>query len=592
MVMPKPLRSNFACGYHLVLPISMLHILPSELIELILEQCNFIDIVHISETCKKLLKLVSKSNKLQLHVELVASGFELCESASQSGQGPGELLEKLKSIRDKWLYLDIPRPYNLEIPEPFESMTDYVPRLGYIPPEFEQDDSSSFSTFYGFDLATHKARVLEPGFRFSKSSADVSQDLLVLISYEKYDTDGSSHPLALYSSWAIELPRVAFLREGHIQIEFLDNLLAIGFYAGEGLNEILIWDWRSGVMLNRISIKGTCSFGFLTPDCLSVFNCTNEQGEDHSIGLFVYNIHEPLTGAPVNPTNTCIASDYTALSPSVELCFPSRRVPLMYITQHFTHSRRNPSTSSSSIFRISQAASMLHLTLCFRGSNDTRNPPPKDVYEIFISKSKLLKYTAALAPSTDHLRRIGWVEWMEDCTRWFHSEPLIDSQASRWMMEGTRAIGTNYLKRENDGRGEYDYMTLLDFHPPTVRRLSNSRDSHRSMSLWEGVEVRHVDIDSARMDLDSVFEILEGRDHGSNVFVDVVDKDAPTFTLGFEEGTVVSRLPYRMVTRRMTGENWFRWALDENRILEVPLFTIIVNLVGLLYAAEAPNGQD
>ncbi|KAF8603934.1 hypothetical protein BDV93DRAFT_115679 [Ceratobasidium sp. AG-I] len=159
----------------------MLHALPLEMIELTLERCHFIDILHTSETCRKLLDLVSNSAKLQLHIELEASGFELCEGASRDGHRPAELLERLKSVRNKWLYLDIPDPGYLEFPEPLRDMSEYVPRLGYIP--FRSIGNQPPSTiFHGFDLATNQMRTLEPGVAFVKASVYASKDLLVLIS--------------------------------------------------------------------------------------------------------------------------------------------------------------------------------------------------------------------------------------------------------------------------------------------------------------------------------------------------------------------------------------------------------------------------
>lgn len=80
-----------------------------------------------------------------------------------------------------WLDLDIRKSACLEVPKPMESIEECAPRLGYIPPnpDWRRD---SLTTFHAFDFATHQIRTVEPGFLFTKSSADVSQDLLVLIS--------------------------------------------------------------------------------------------------------------------------------------------------------------------------------------------------------------------------------------------------------------------------------------------------------------------------------------------------------------------------------------------------------------------------
>lgn len=54
----------------------------------------------VKQTCRRLLDLVSKSTKLQLHIELEANGFEIRDSAAQDGQRAIMLLEKLKVVRD------------------------------------------------------------------------------------------------------------------------------------------------------------------------------------------------------------------------------------------------------------------------------------------------------------------------------------------------------------------------------------------------------------------------------------------------------------------------------------------------------------
>ncbi|KAF8601739.1 hypothetical protein BDV93DRAFT_509793 [Ceratobasidium sp. AG-I] len=559
----------------------MLHILPPEVIELILEQCRYIEILRASETCKKLFDVVSNSAKIQLHIELESSGFQLCKSALRSEQGPAELLEKLRSVRDKWLYLGISDPNRLEFPQPLESMIEYIPRLGYISASLGLGASPS-AIFRAFDLATHQARTIEPGVEFFKSSVDVSQNLLVLISsapdtstyhltvHLRMYTDGTSHPSALLSSWAVQLPFTSY-NEYALQIEFLDNLLAISFLDYDDQNEILVWDWKSGAFLNRISIEGSCSFGFLTSNCLSVFNCTYQLETDHSIGLFVYgNIQGRLSSTSASPTDVYVVADYTPLLPDVEFCFPSRVAPLSAIVQHSTRSQRDPSTSDSMDFRTNQDSPILHLTLSFYRDNEIDDTSPQDTYDIFASKPKLLEYIADSAPSTGNWTRIDWIEWVGDCTRWFRSESALELESSRWVMEGVRAIGTSYLKQENDGRHVFDYITLLDFHSPTVQRFSNSCNKHRSMSPWKGVGVRHVDLDNTQTDLASLFEILEDREHGYDVFVDIIDEHTPAFTQGFEGGTIVSRLPYRIVTRRMPRDRWSRWTIDQNRIVEVP----------------------
>ncbi|KAF8603931.1 hypothetical protein BDV93DRAFT_522733 [Ceratobasidium sp. AG-I] len=451
-------------------PTSILQLLPLEVVELIIGRCSLVDILHVSETCRKLFHLVSKSTELQLQIELEAT----------------------------------------------------------------------------IHLRTY--------------------------------TDGSVHPLAQLPAWTIQLPFAQCLYLGHnTQVEFLGDLLVIRFTLPKtAQNDILIWNWRTGALLNRINIEGTCSFGFPTPDCLSVFNCLNPWEVNNSIGLFIYSdIRRPLVSVPTGATDVCVVANHTALSPSVVLRFPPRMVPLEYIIQHATLSQRSPLAASTSPFKIGLDPSVLHLTMAFTPeANDQENNGGivliliPAVCEIFVSIAKLLKYTVAPAPPTDYVEDIPWGKWGEYSTRWFYSatEPL--SEESRWVVEGTRAIATNYLGRDNEVDA-YDYVTLLDFHPPTVRRFPHAHDGH--LSMWKSGADRHVDLASPQKDLIDIWETLEDHSHEGDVFVNVVDENNPSFTSGFGESGVISRLPYRMVTRRMPKGRRSRWTLDKNRIVQVPV---------------------
>lgn len=172
-------------------------------------------------------------------------------------------------------------------------------------------------------------------------------------------TDGSSRPLASPSSWTVYFPPAFYIQKSQIQVGFLDDLLTVGFPTYNELNKILIWDWKSGTLLNRICIEGTCGFRFLTSACLLDFNCTDLGETDYSIGLFIYNdVQEKPVDAPDTTNDVYIAADYAVLSPAVELEISSRTACMRSIIPHSTRSQRNLATSGSSAFRISQDPSI------------------------------------------------------------------------------------------------------------------------------------------------------------------------------------------------------------------------------------------
>ncbi|KAF8603932.1 hypothetical protein BDV93DRAFT_544276 [Ceratobasidium sp. AG-I] len=556
----------------------MLQILPPEVIVIILEKCHYGDILHASETCRKLFDSVSNSVKLQLCIELEAGDFELSNNIKRSGRSPNELLAKLRGIRDKWIHLNVSNPHYLEFPRSINTLANYAPRLGYIPSRINSRVAPV--DFRGFDLATHQARIIAIEEPFVQSSVDVSQDLLVLITIRyssrairafnihlRTYTDGGLHPLAQLSTWTVHLPFNPDFLQDAINIEVFNDLLAVRFSPiDRSLSDILIWNWRSGVLLNRVTIKRARDFGFLSSNCLSVLRPTSTPERGRSIGLFIFNnIRERSTSAPTSTNGVYFAARYAALPPSVELCFPSHMTLLSDITQHPTLSQRKRHSSGSLGFRPNLDPSILHLTMIFRvDGGESWNSPSDAIYDIFISKAKLLKYVVPPASPVGHLRRVLWEEWGENTTRWFNSTCFAGAERERWMMEGTRAIATIYPKQAN---GMFEYVTLLDFHPFTVRRSSNT--SNECFSMCNDDTNRHDDLESSTKDLADVLEVLGSSEN--EVFVDVVGEDVPTIMKDFTGGAIVSKLPYRVVARRMQRERWSKWILDEHRIVEVPL---------------------
>lgn len=504
--------------------------------------------------------------------------------------------------------MNISEPYKLELSPAIERTAEYDPRLGYI--RFQNSETQ----FHGFDFATHRMRTIELGTQFSSSKADISQDLVVMISTDlpacvglllfvhlqyfikrlclfstqdvtvhlRTYSDFSPHPSTQFSSWTIRLPPGHPLACYDEQIKILGDLLAIRFdHVTSPQTTIMIWNWKSCIPLNRIIIYGTCSCGFISHDCFTVFNSWAQGGGITSVTLFVYNnIQQPQASTP---TDVFIAADCAILSPSVELCFPSRRADLLLsIVQHSTWSHRKSCAEGSSDFRPNLNPSVLHFTLAFYMVPFTgERTLPYKLFKIFASREKLLKYAALPALSTRRPMSIPWQEWGEHSTRWFSyvQTPSLEVLLNRWAMEGTRAIAVNYLTHAEDEHNyPYDYLTLLDFHPPTTRRVPNTQNAYSS--IWKNDVPRHVDRDSSQEDLARVIVTLEADSEQGDVFVDVINEDAPSVTMGFEGGAVVSRLPYRMVTRRIERKRHTRWDLDETRILNVPVSCRSFSLLG------------
>ncbi|KAG9090247.1 hypothetical protein FS749_000708 [Ceratobasidium sp. UAMH 11750] len=195
-------------------------------------------------------------------------------------------------------------------------------------------------------------------------------------------------------------------------------------------------------------------------------------------------------------------------------------------------------------------------------------------YQVFISKEKLLKLVPPFGDQPEppeHPIKIPWADWGEYTTRWFGSRSAI----SPWICRayGTRFIQTNPL-RDDDDELPHQYISILDFHTPTVRRFSSlGRDEH--LSMWKSKNARrHLDLHSNDEDLEHVLNALRSKQVDSSkdedlVFVDTIDEDVPSVT-PFGGDVVLSRLPYRIVTRVRPLPKHSGWMMDNNLIIGMP----------------------
>ncbi|KAF8598518.1 hypothetical protein BDV93DRAFT_593985 [Ceratobasidium sp. AG-I] len=526
-------------------------------------------------TCKKHHEIIVRSSIIQLRIELESSGFQLSDKSYEGGSEnmAAPLLEEFKRYRDGWLYLKLGKSRRLK---PNTRLSEF--RQGYYVTALSNSPSLADLT----DLETGSKKLLNlHDLHFSRILIDPSEGLLVLVSVDEESADisnvhlcsfhtGEPHSEAQRPDWKIQLPFHMNRADSRIVLQTMDQLLALMYTStGDTSSEILIWNWKLGTLVHRIQSSASSStLAFLTPDSLLVSCAYSLNAPVVSISIF------EVVRVPLNPTlddrELCVASSYTPLVACVELKFPA--FPEGATIQLSMSAEPAPTATSfaSSKFVPSPTAGVLQLCLSlFSGEEQGRR---QSKYHILLGKDCLLKYLTRSHNTTESANRpmkIPWEEWGERSTRWFSRAATPDS--CPWRVYGTRSIQGMPAGESPDDRA-FEYLSVLDFHPPTVRRFSSlSQDRH--LSMWGAENTRrHMDFHSSERDLWYVLNALQSKQSPSQenlVFVDTIGEDVPAVTL-LNGRRIFSRLPYRVVTRIRPVLRRPGWLIDNDHIVGMP----------------------
>ncbi|KAG8784764.1 hypothetical protein FRC12_018322 [Ceratobasidium sp. 428] len=533
-----------------------------------------------AQTCKPYHELITHSSAIQLQIELEGNGFQVSVEAREAmfNGTAAQLLNEFKRYRDGWLYLKLGSA--LKIDPVDADMRLYELRQGFY--------AAALSTTHALPgivklihLATGSTRLLTLGLNFSEFQIDPSQGLMVLVAIEESISetstihlrsvlDGSPHEGTQHPDWKIQLPFPMYRRSSGIFIEIMDDLLAVKYVSfDKDLTEILIWNWRRAILLNRIRCTGpSCTFGFLTPNSIILFQSASV--EDPEVSLLVFdNVRTPRIPVSNHPGHY-VTSEYEPLVPRVLFEFP----PFIPGSLAYLLLRAEPAptlaSSGSAPFLPRPDARILQLSMTvIRNYGQARG---LSQYQFFISKEKLLKHILPLddlPEPSEYPIKVPWNGWGEYTTRLFETRSAI----SPWICRtyGTRFIQSSPL-RDDEDELPHEYISVLDFHTPTVRRFS-SQDEHPSM--WDSKEGRrHIDLNSTDEDLEHVTNTLlskiadPARDQNMTC-VDTIDEDVPSKT-PFNGDILVTRLPYRIVTRVQPLPKHSGWMMDNNSVIGMP----------------------
>ncbi|KAG8777525.1 hypothetical protein FRC12_000328 [Ceratobasidium sp. 428] len=551
-------------------------ILPNEIVIRVLLCCSYTDILAFASTCKKYFSLVSNSVNLQLHIELEANGLQVIGGSPNDTNDHSRLLQKLKQYRDAWLDLSFMPPINRECGE--ETMLCWEFRDGV----FAQAFSAS-----GLEIESDSMLIIpldtdgniSPisfGVAFNEFTLDPSQGLVVLAGVHSQaksrgwiricsSVTGQAHSQAKHPLLNLELGFSAstFIRAFDITLEIKGELLAVKFASAEKfIYEILIWNWKTGKLLNRIRCdRGICNFAFLDSDHLVIWSACRESGRLPLtlLNLLVYEqVGSTRFEHDIPDGGTFDIPTFPELSPAFTFHFPKFRAYSQVDSAGFLlrsdyGSRR--SFTKSIPFAHSAALTLgLTMSLVLEGTSLR--------FRIFVDAHQLI----------DHLRwgggrqisKLSWHEWGERATRWFE----VDSGPNHWICW---MFGSRYVISE-------EYLSVIDFHTPTVRRHANRHQNtyivhERSEDALKKISRRigagRLPIVPGGEDESAENDWPEETDASDDAVVAVCVTSEEATNMPYFDEPVMSRLPYRMVSRVQPVDAWEGWLISGSQLISI-----------------------
>ncbi|KAH7337140.1 hypothetical protein B0J17DRAFT_666404 [Rhizoctonia solani] len=526
--------------------------MPNEVIVRILQSCNFRTVLSYATTGRRGCNLVKSSVILQLQIELEVAGLEIIESVSDVTTP--SLLQDLKRYRDAWANMNLGQAVELPMPKDRillwelregSFVSAYSTSRGRKQPDAIQViplDSQELPKPMKFELIFHEFTI------------DLSQKLVVLavvdfpwqdrvqISFRSSETS-LSHPLAQQPTIMVLLNfPIRHKEASSITLEVMGDILVAKFADTKSLAyEILIWNWKTATLLNRISSRtGVCDLGFLDRQNLIVYHAAVRDGSAlRGVSLRVYrDFLSPAGGRTAFPDTHFIANNYENLDYTFSFVFPEIH-STMSILPSALALRSDPipgrlvHKAEYAKFASTRAGV---LGLIFPLSYDTHIEPQDVTYRIFVSTSRLSDLM-----NKSETKSFEWTAWGEHTTRWFSD----DNQQADWI---SWVSGSRYLRSSPGMRYGSSTLSVIDFCTFSVKRHSGPHPNQID-SPFQPLKGRNASIEQrwART-LRDWWNSPDWSSSDERVFVDTVGEKTPTIVeIGFRD-PVISRLGWRSVT--------------------------------------------
>ncbi|KAG8709194.1 hypothetical protein FRC09_000800 [Ceratobasidium sp. 395] len=410
---------------------------------------------------------------------------------------------------------------------------------------------------------------------FDGFTMDLSQNLIALAGVEPNQRShgwlrlcssitGQAHPQAQKHLLVVKLGFDSGVDTPGLALEIMNDLVAAKFECTSELAyEILVWNWKTGRLMHRInSDNGLCSFGFLDNSRLIVWSAHSGNKNNRKLVLLSLVVYKQLgcadPGYDASDSGIFNIASFPTLKPAFTFQFPKFETSTSVCrTDFLIRPGYEPGSSIpvSSPFTYSRALT-LGLTMTITTARYLQR------LRIYVDTFQLTRHME-LAQGRS-VSKLDWDEWGEHATRWFHARHPTDSTS--WMF-GSRSLF------------EGKYLSVVDFYTPTVRRHTNRRqDTYFLPKRSEELIAKRLSRihKGCLPDAFSEHDIECGQLNQLNrpnmdenaVIVDCVTSQEPT-TISFFEKPVMSRLPYRMVTRVQPLRSYGSWLISGRQLIEM-----------------------
>ncbi|GAB1522178.1 hypothetical protein RhiTH_005290 [Rhizoctonia solani] len=564
--------------------------LSNEVVIQILHNCSYQDILRFVLTCKRNHDIVAKSVSLQLHMELEVNGLEVVKELQLKGASSvsSSILEELNCYRNAWLKPEFRAPVERPVGHP------RVLR-------WELHNNSYFKAYSSFEpheypdtlqIIPLDSMPMAPSVhfhtKFYRFTLDPIQDLAVLVVmiperskcvelHIRSLTTGELHAQARRPNLIIEFDfDVSALAHAgfHYAPEVLGSVLAVRFNSkAKRMYEILTWDWRSGILLHRISCEnGTGDAHFINSSHIAVFAATIRPTGSRllrDIALSIYDIGNPVNHN-IEAENHYYVSKYPTLNPSMTFNFPKLRDSHSVFSIGFM-ARSDPIPGRVVYTRYVSFSHPQSITLglvlsLFQHPVSQNNLGSIREFRGFVSTSLLLDHLAQSRGSHELPKVLSWDQWGEKATRWF---PESEVDLSYSQMSGSRYVS---VKHGPGGLRGLHHLVITDFNTPIVQRHQVSDHlltpySYKFERKGDNINLLHANGSTTNRPTSPSEDAPTLSDNA--VIIMTLGSDVPgTFEVGFEE-TIVSRLPCRVIIRVKPEAPHDGWLLDGSRLIGI-----------------------
>ncbi|CUA78502.1 hypothetical protein RSOLAG22IIIB_07116 [Rhizoctonia solani] len=581
---------------------------PQEILVTILHNCDYTTIIRFSLTCKKAYETVSSSISLQLHIELDISGLEIADGSSKGNPDYSQILKELRDYQEAWLNLKLGPMISQSVGSMKAEMPNWELRSGVHYGEFRASELDHGRDYLvdRTQLAVLGSPTLPPstnyGKKFSFCIIDPKQDLAILIEDEKIDSNlarfhlhsvntGQPHPCA-------ERPIITvnfdddFLREHDLDglistdPEIMGNYLAVKFSwyeSDSSTTEILVWNWRAGVLLARIHSKHrSARYTFLDKNNLLVYSVLGEDDiRSARPALLIYRIPDLRYGYSVPADTIFCPSSYPSLNSFLIFELPELHHHWGFTDQGFILS--SDLLPGDVVYTKSSTILCSHITtlgLGFQIHNNSRrqshaygprNGTPTE-FHIFVNTRHLFAHLLRCQSEGATAHVIPWSQWCM-ATRWF-----IDGDSMEHSMD--RIYGSQYIRSTTTKSGA-QMVSIVDFNTPVIKRhayrsIATSRAKRKVANKAETIAVLEgkgmtagrlfqTRIASKKLPIPTVGQTLN-----QEILTETIGSDMKTvIRVGFKE-PVLSCLAYRVVTKVQLMPRHGHWRIHGEYLVGMP----------------------